>query len=134
MNSPYKPVDQTTTSLSADIEYNGKYKVLENWTTEKSSYCTFLVYNEVFKKKMIIKHPRPGQFKSFKDFVVAVGGWKRISDHPNIPTIHFIETLNTNRTIVMEYISSTTLERSSWTIMPRTRTQRQCAGIWKLRT
>jgi hypothetical protein len=85
---------------------------LEEWTTNTSSYASYLIYNEVFKRLLVVKAPRLGQYKRGKDFLIMVAQWMKISDHPNIQTIHFIEMMNDTPQLAMEYISAGSLERS----------------------
>lgn len=93
------------------LQLPGKWRVIEEWTREVDPYCTFLIYNEVFQRFMIMKTPREGQFKKVEDFIVMVSLWKKISDHPNIPTIHYIEMINERPLIALEYHSTATIEK-----------------------
>lgn len=113
----FEPVDLNTRSLKEGITLPGKYKViffqqvLEEWTSNTSSYSGYLVYNEVFKKLISIKAPRVGQYRNTKDFLVMIAQWKKISDHPNIHTIHYIELLNDTPQLALEYLTAGTIER-----------------------
>lgn len=88
-----------------------KYRVLEDWSTDTSTYRQYIVFNEIFKRNMIVKCVREGQYKRFKDFLIMVSLWMKISDHPNIPTIHYIEYLNDTPLITTEYIANANIER-----------------------
>lgn len=111
LDTDFTSVDKDTKSLKEGIEIPGKYKVLENWTHDQSSYATYLIYNDVFRKLVTIKAPRTGQFRRTKDFLIMVSLWMKISDYPNIQTIHYIEMLNETPQVAMEYMAAATLER-----------------------
>lgn len=60
---------------------------------------------------MNIKAPRPGQYRDTKNFLTMVSQWLKISDHPNIQTIHYIEMVNETPQLALEYISAASIER-----------------------
>lgn len=112
LDQKFTSVDKDTKQLKNGLQIPGKYKVLEEWTQDTTSYATYLIYNDVFRKLISIKAPRTGQFRRTKDFLVMVSLWMKISDHPNIQTIHYIEMLNETPQVAMEYMAAATLERS----------------------
>lgn len=113
LDAKFTSVDKDTRRLKEGIELPGKYKIIEDWTVDNVAYQTFLAYNEIFRKFVLIKTPRPGQFKRLKDFMVMISLWLKISDHPNIQSIHYIEMLNDTPQIALEYMASATIERNS---------------------
>lgn len=111
LDEKFIQVNKDTVRLKVGLELPGKYKIVEDWTIDSISFQTFLIYNEIFKKLILVKSPRPGQYKRLKDFMVMIGLWLKISDHPNIQTIHYIEILNDTPQIALEYMATATLER-----------------------
>lgn len=112
LGSHFTPLDKASRGLEIDSELPGKFKVIEEWGTEFSSYNTYLVYNSVFHKKMIVKTLKEGRYKEKVDFLTTVSMWRKISDHPNILSIYYIEYLNSIPFISLEYLSSVSIQRN----------------------
>ena len=110
LKAPFAAVSPATRQLGPDSELPGKYKVLEDWTTPETSYCTYLVYNEVFQRQMLVKTVRDGQYKDLTKYQILLSLWKRISDHPNIPTVYYIELINNIPCVSVEYTNLASLE------------------------
>ncbi len=112
MNANFDDVNAQSRTLFAGQQLPDKYRVLEDWTTVTAAYKTYIVFNEIFKRNMIVKCVRENQYLKYKDFLIMVSLWMKISDHPNIPTIHYIEYLNDTPLITMEYVANASIERN----------------------
>ena len=110
IKSQYKQIDETTRQLTINHELKGKFKILEDWTSADSNFCTYLIYNHVFQRKMILKCARDGQYRDLTKYQILLSLWKRISDHPNVPTIHYIELINDTPCLSLEYTTVVTLD------------------------
>jgi hypothetical protein len=113
LGGKFENLDEGKKAIAVGTALKGQFKVLEDFTSEQSSYRTFLVYNETFKRLMIVRTTHEGQFREIKDVIVGNNMWMRISDHPNIQTMHYIEAINKSAVMACEYVAAVSIERKS---------------------
>lgn len=88
------------------------FLILQDWTkSEDDAWRVFLVYNYVFQKMMVYKGPQEGRFFDMTDFLIICALLQKISDHPNIITVHYIESINNIPFLGTEYIPCASLEQ-----------------------
>lgn len=111
LGDKFENLDEGKRPIAVGTTLKGQFKVLEDFTTEQSSYKTFLVFNETFKRLMIVRTTHDGQFREMKDVIVGNNMWMRISDHPNIQTMHYIEAINKSAVMACEYVAAISIQR-----------------------
>ena len=60
---------------------------------------------------MVYKGPQEGRFFDMTDFLVICALWQKISDHPNIVTVHYVENINDVPFLGLEYVPCASLEQ-----------------------
>jgi len=60
---------------------------------------------------MVYKGPQEGRFFDITDFLIVCALWQKISDHPNIITVHYIESINNIPFLGLEYVPCASLEQ-----------------------
>jgi serine/threonine protein kinase len=112
INMPHESLPETAWGLAVDYIVDDHLLIIEDWTKGyKNSFCTWFVYNLAFRRLMVLKSPQRDRFTTNIDFLTNAAMWKKVSDHPNIIQVHFVENINAVPYIALEYTPSASLDQ-----------------------